>query len=201
MDTTKLKAFASKGTGPQKLVEPPPQKATGKQAAATKEAGKKGSSAPPKKGGGNQATKDDDFKEGGEGKYSALIRLLEKHAEDIGYCLDEASREALEDPHVELDEAEQKLFESGVKELDTELVQELGELAPIDMDSAYKLATHLQGEGYIEDADPDLLAGWIVRAAAVAKDLDLEDEEDEEDVEGSDLDEFDDYDYGGADED
>lgn len=123
---------------------------------------------------------EEDMQEGGEGRFGALIPLLEQYAEEIEAACDELPPEALEDPEMELEEADQTILVEGVNVLPEDLKAELKSAfgGGIEPEEAQELADHLESEDMI--ADPMRTAGWFQRVAAIADQIGGEDEETEE---------------------
>lgn len=137
--------------------------------------GKKGPP-PPKKNKGNDEDDhddnsghdedDEDMQEGGEGKFGALIPLLEEHASDIMSCCDELDPDALSDLGSELPEDEHGALMDAFNGLDGKLKKAMKSALPgIKSAQADKLASHLHDEGMIDD--PDKFSALLERLGEV----------------------------------
>lgn len=164
MDGKKLKAFAEKGGGPPKHMDPPP----------AKKKGKPGKIPPKDAGTGN----DDDFQEAGDGKYGALLEMLEHNYKEIEEMIDECDPEMLDDPHSEIDEETTGVIKDHIASFDEDMRTELENLSGITPKDAAKLSDHLDKEGMLEE--PDKFTGWLVRVGEVLAGGPAEDDEDED---------------------
>ena len=75
------------------------------------------------------------------------------------------SPEALEDPQHQLSDEDAEIMAEDLKQLPKRLARELRNCAEagISWDDAMKLAEHLEEAG--DHDDPEMIAGWIFRAA------------------------------------
>lgn len=131
----------------------------------------------------------------GEGKYAALLPLLEANAEEISECCDELDYDSLVDPEMEMTPEDGMILQEGYDMLPDDLRAALEEAAPdISMDEASSLADNLASQELIED--PERFAGWLFRVGEMLggggeegdeEDLDEEDLEDD-DLEDEELD-------------
>lgn len=151
----------------------------------------------------SQANEGGETEEEGEGKYSELIPLLERDADDVQSSIEELPPEILEDPRAELAPEDEQTLLDGIQVLQPDLVSELKSSLSqgIEEDDAQAIADHLETEGMYDDGSK--LAGWLIRVASVAGQIESEapeeepDEEDENDQDEQPGDEEDDE--GGGD--
>lgn len=131
---------------------------------------------------GDAAPSSEDMKEGGQGKFSALIPLLEEAAEEIEACCDELDPEQLGKPEEDFDDENHDIFVESFAELPDDLKAEMLEALAdgITPEEADELATHLEGEGMIEDAER--FANYLQHVARAIDDgyIGAEDEEEAE---------------------
>lgn len=111
-------------------------------------------------------SKPHDFKEEGDGRYGALIPLLEHNATALEECCDELDEATLVEPTTALDKADEAALKSGYATLDDELKAEMERALPeISLEDALKLAQALEDEDMITDADR--VAGYLVRIGSI----------------------------------
>ena len=133
MDRNKLAAFAGKPPGDEEPKDDHEEDAEGDDS----------------EGGG-----DEDTQEGGEGKFGALIPMLEQFHEDIEACGDDVDPDTLSAPEEELSEDDHDALMDGYNSLDGKLKKEMKTALPgIVMDKADELAQHLSDESMIDDQD------------------------------------------------
>lgn len=100
-----------------------------------------------------------EFEEGGEGRFGALIEMLEDASIELEDALPDLSEEALEDPEAvplaELSPQDQDTIEDVYEELDDGLKAEMAKAfaGGISEDEAHELAEHLADEDMIDDED------------------------------------------------
>lgn len=128
-----------------------------------------------------------DMQEGGPGKFGMLITLLEENADDVMSLTEEFDPDQLADAAQELDEEEQSSLREGAASLPDDLQAELRAALPgATIEETREVATHLEDEGIIDDAER--LAGWLFRVGEVGLDEPAEGEEEApEDEEPEDL--------------
>lgn len=128
---------------------------------------------------------DADLQEYGDGRYGALIPLLEEHAEDILACADEIDTEALEDPESNLSDEDADILIESLELLPEELqVEAKAALGGISAEDATALAAHLERDNIIDDSDADRFAGWLFRLGSLMdSDQDTEDDAEDDDTE------------------
>jgi hypothetical protein len=116
----------------------------------------------------SQANEGSDTEEEGEGKYSDLIPLLERDADDVQSSIEELPPEILLD---------------GIQVLQPDLVGELKSSLSqgIEEDDAQAIADHLETEGMYDDGSK--LAGWLIRVASVAGQIEEPEQEEAPDEE------------------
>lgn len=115
--------------------------------------------------GEEESEESDDFKEGGEGRYGALIPVIEQYAQDIEACCDELDAEYLSDTSEDMPEDEKQILQEGYDILEDNLKDALDVVSGISQDDAAKLAQHLADEDIIQDEDR--VAGWLVRIGQI----------------------------------
>jgi hypothetical protein len=117
-----------------------------------------------------------DMQEGGPGKFGKLIPLLEAHAEELSAICEELDPAVLTDPASELDEGVRKSLLESVDTLPEDLQNEMiASMRNISAEEGVELATHLEGEGMIDDVD--LVGGLLFRIGQVLEDFGQEAEE------------------------
>lgn len=174
IDPNKMAAFAQQG--------PKPEADLSKLNPGGGEKGAEG-------GGGEPSS--EDMKEGGQGKFGSLIPLLEEQAEEIEACCDELDPEQLANPEEPFDDENHDIFVESFAELDDALKDALIEAFAegLKPEEADELATHLEGEGMIEDTER--VANYLRHVARAIEDGEI----------GADEGEMaDDADEGGEDE-
>jgi hypothetical protein len=151
------------------------------------------------KGGGEDrsvepAPPSEDMQEGGQGRFSKLISLLEENAEELEACCDELDPEQLASPDKPFDDDNYDIFMESFASMEDDLKDELvSALADgLTPEQADQLATHLEGENMIEDSER--VANYLlhiaraIEAGAIGMDEEeggeaVPDEESEEDEE------------------
>ena len=109
---------------------------------------------------------DDDMKEGGSGKFGALIPLLEAFADEVAECADEIDPDALEDTSSELSDDDKDTLSDSFDGLDGKLKKVMKSSLPgIEMEQAQQLAQHLADEDMIDDDEQ--FAGLLYRFGQV----------------------------------
>lgn len=122
----------------------------------------------PGKGAGDGGGGDDDMQEGGDGKFGALIPLLEANAEELEACCDELDPDSLDDTGTELSEDDHDTLMDSFNDLDGGLKKAMKSALPgIQLADAQNLAEHLSSEDMIEDEEK--VAGLIFRFGQVLK--------------------------------
>ena len=131
----------------------------------------------------SQANEGSDTEEEGEGKYSDLIPLLERDADDVQSSIEELPPEILEDPRAELASEDEQTLLDGIQVLQPDLVGELKSSLSqgIEEDDAQAIADHLETEGMYDDGSK--LAGWLIRVASVAGQIEEPEQEEAPDEE------------------
>ena len=173
MDPQKMQAYVDsrrKGSGEAKG---PPGKSHDKRLPPAPANERGGKPKPKQQFGGKNNPKnappgqgDEDHKEGGEGRFGALIPLLEASASDIEGMTDELDVDLLQDPEQEMDGENARLLHEGFESLPDELRSALeGSVGGMSMEDAIQLADHLHDEDMI--SDPQVVAGWLFRLGQV----------------------------------
>ncbi len=132
----------------------------------------------------------EETQEGGEGRFAALIPLLEASVDEIEASCDELDHDALMDPESEMDAQDEQMLKEGYDALPDELKKECAKvLENISKEDAEKLASHLADEDMIEDEERT--AGWLQRVGKIVaggedEDEEAEDEGDDEDDQSDD---------------
>lgn len=107
-----------------------------------------------------------DMQEGGDGKFGALIPLLEQFADDVQTCADDVDPDCLSSTDEELSEDDSQALSDAYDGLDGKLKKEMKSTLPeITMDKAAELAQHLSDESLIDDQDT--FAGLLFRFGQV----------------------------------
>lgn len=106
-------------------------------------------------------------------RFLPLLRLLQDHAASLETAASECDYDAMSDPDRPMGLEDQALFLECLADLDDGLKAELRELGEIPMETAVEVSEHLLAEEYI--ADPELFAGFLVRASNIIADLPDED--------------------------
>jgi hypothetical protein len=133
-------------------------------------------------GGGEIPDEEAPVEEEGPGKFGMLLTLLEQHAEDVEGLTDEFDPAELVDETVELDEPDIQALWDGFDGLDEALQTEIRASLPgVTLDEARDLASHLEAEGIIQDAER--VAGWLFRVGKLDLAAEGENDDDEEDLE------------------
>jgi hypothetical protein len=114
---------------------------------------------------GDDEGDDDDTEEGGEGKFGALIPLLEEFADEIVDAASNLPPDAVEDPTFTIEPEDSEVLADDLAGMPKQLTKALRECAQqgVSWDDAMKLGDHLEAEGITDD--PELIAGWVFRAA------------------------------------
>lgn len=118
----------------------------------------------PMKGnpGGGEGGGDEEAQEGGEGKFSQLLPMLEEHVQDVIDCADEVDPDVLTSLGEDLMDDDRESLQDAFNGLDGKLKKEMKSALPdITEDQATELAEHLESEGMTDD--PDKLAGLLFR--------------------------------------
>lgn len=157
VDPKKLEAFANQ---PPKGGKPG---GGGKPEGGNKPPGKNGGDEGGGEGGG-----DEDMQEFGDGKYGALIPLLEENAEDLEANCDELDIDMLKDPSAELADEDKQILVESFDALPDDLKAEMSAaLSAISIEDARKLADHLAGEDMVDDAER--MGGYLFRIGALVE--------------------------------
>jgi hypothetical protein len=108
---------------------------------------------------------DEDTQEGGEGKYSALLPMLEQFHEDIYALCDDLDPDVLTGEG-ELSEDDHDALLDAFNGLDGKVKKEMKTVLPgIEKEQAEKLAQHLADEDMVDD--PDRFAALLVHLGQV----------------------------------
>ncbi len=120
----------------------------------------------PGKGGGD-GSDDDDMQEGGDGKFGALLPLLEQNAKEIEMCADELDPETLSDTGSEMSDEDHDTLKDSYDGLDGKLKKEMKALSGADLEDVQGLAQHLADEGMVDDEEA--FAGLLFRFGQILK--------------------------------
>lgn len=142
---------------------------------------------------------DDEVREGGGGRYSQLIPLLEEHAseiEDAALDLEVNPQDVLHGEDYEPDPGVLEVLHAGYDDLEDDLREGLAPLAGASPQECEELAQHLEAEGMV--GSPDEVAAWLCLVAEeVLGGAEEEGDEEEGDGEGDEEGGGESYDEGG----